>query len=367
MKRSKRRFSPSVQGLEERALLSTFTVLNNNDSGAGSLRAEVALANASPGSTVNFDSSVTGTISLTSGEISITAPMTINGPGAGVLAVDGGGASRIFNISGVSTPPTPVAINDLAFEHGSASSSNFTPLGGGDGGAIQADNSVVTLHGDVFVGNFATNRGGAVYNQAGMVTVDSCSFSNNSTDFHGGAIYNSGKEVVPAAASLGVINSVFIGNKAKEGGGAIENAEAVVPLFGVDTVKATVIDSVFADNSADQYGGAISDDNTGIVQILGDTFTGNVTAGNGGAVASGSVGPLGTVTVVQSKFVVNSSANQGGGIFSDSPLTLTNSLVEFNTALLPGPSGGGVHAKHSTFVGAGNTIIFNVPDDLLLV
>lgn len=367
MKRNRLRFSPSVQGLEERALLSTFTVLNTNDSGAGSLRAEVALANATPGSTINFDSSVTGTIVLTSGEIAITAPVTINGPGASVLSIDGGGTSRIFDISGAPSPPNPVAINDLAFQHGSASSSNFTPLGGGDGGAIQTDNSVVTLHGDVFVDNFATNRGGAIYNQAGMVTVDSCSFTRNSTDFHGGAIYNSGKEIVPSAASLGIINSVFIGNKAKEGGGAIENAEAVAPLFGIDTVKATVINSVFTENSAGQYGGAISDDNTGVIQVLGDTFTGNVSAGTGGAISSGSVGPLGSATVVQSKFVVNSAVDQGGGIFSDSPLTLTNSLVEFNSSALSGLAGGGVHAKNSTFVGTGNTIIFNTPNDLVLV
>lgn len=367
MSRARRRFSPSVSTLEGRALLSTFTVLNNNDSGPDSLRAEVALANASPGSTVDFDPSVTGTISLTSGEIAITAPMVIDGPGAGVLSINAGGLSRIFNVSGVPTPSTPVEIEGLAFEDGSASTPIFAPLSGGDGGAIQVDGSVVVLHDDVFVDNFAKYRGGAIFNQSGMLTVDNCSFSNNSTEFHGGAIYNSGHEIVPAAASLGVINSVFSGNVAGEGGGAIEDAEAVFSDIGLTTVKASVVSSVFTNNSSEQFGGAISVDNTGFLSVVGSVFTNNSTDGDGGAISSRDIGPYGGLSVVGSKFFANSSANRGGAIYSEVPLALTGSVVEFDVSALPLLAGGGVHAKLATFTGVGNTIIFNTPDDLILV
>src|SRR5262249_39650609 len=41
---SRQRFRPALEGLEDRALLSTLTVLNLNDNGAGSLRGQLAQA-----------------------------------------------------------------------------------------------------------------------------------------------------------------------------------------------------------------------------------------------------------------------------------------------------------------------------------
>jgi hypothetical protein len=64
----------------------TITVTNTNDSGPGSLRQ--ALANANNGDTINF--AVTGTISLFSGELVIGKNVTIAGPGANRLSIDGG-------------------------------------------------------------------------------------------------------------------------------------------------------------------------------------------------------------------------------------------------------------------------------------
>jgi hypothetical protein len=56
----------------------TITVTNTNDSGLGSLRQ--ALADANDGDTIDF--SVTGTISLTTGELLVDKSVTISGPGA---------------------------------------------------------------------------------------------------------------------------------------------------------------------------------------------------------------------------------------------------------------------------------------------
>src|SRR2546421_4217775 len=72
----------------------TLTVTSTADSGAGTLRG--ALASAAAGDTINF--SVTGTVLLTSGELPVTNNLTIIGPGANSLAVDGNFASRVFNI-----------------------------------------------------------------------------------------------------------------------------------------------------------------------------------------------------------------------------------------------------------------------------
>src|SRR5205085_5717173 len=75
----------------------TLTVTNTNDSGAGSLRDAINAADYD-GDTINFAPGVTGTITLTSGHLVITKNLTISGPGANVLTISGGMASRIFYV-----------------------------------------------------------------------------------------------------------------------------------------------------------------------------------------------------------------------------------------------------------------------------
>src|SRR5262249_22715731 len=59
-------------------------VMNNGDSGAGSLRQ--AILAACPGSTITFANSI-NLITLTSGELVINKNLTIQGPGANLLSV----------------------------------------------------------------------------------------------------------------------------------------------------------------------------------------------------------------------------------------------------------------------------------------
>src|SRR5262245_21481954 len=80
-----------------KAVPCTNTVYNIQDSGPGSLRD--ALANATNFETITFCPSVTGTILLTSGQLAITNGVTIVGPGANVLALDGNGSNGVFYVS----------------------------------------------------------------------------------------------------------------------------------------------------------------------------------------------------------------------------------------------------------------------------
>ena len=81
------------------ALASDFTVANHHDSGPGSLRQAVLDANATPGpDTILFDSRVTGTILLTSGALTVTDPLTLEGPGRDVLMIDGAAVPAILQV-----------------------------------------------------------------------------------------------------------------------------------------------------------------------------------------------------------------------------------------------------------------------------
>lgn len=75
----------------------THTVTNSADTGAGSLRQ--AIADAAASDTIIFDAGLNGgTITLTSGALTITNSLTISGPGPGLLAIDGNANGRVFYV-----------------------------------------------------------------------------------------------------------------------------------------------------------------------------------------------------------------------------------------------------------------------------
>src|SRR5260370_16215626 len=113
--KKRRTFVPQLLVLEDRTLPSTFTVMNLNDSGSGSLRQAILDANQTPGADViQFQSGLTGTITLTSGPLTISDTVTITGPGAALLAIDGNHAGRVLSIAGLTPNGT---LSGLSIEH----------------------------------------------------------------------------------------------------------------------------------------------------------------------------------------------------------------------------------------------------------
>lgn len=168
------------------------------DSGPGSLRQ--VIADAPAGSTITF--STTGTITLTSGVISIGKNLTLSGPGAGALTISGNNASRIFDIYGVS-----VSLSGLRLTAGRASGP-----GGPDGGAIyvfsgaslNVSNSQFDQH--VAQGDPCCEKGGVIFS-VGAVTITSSSFVNNFANQMASVV-----AAWPTGVSLSITNSCLVGN-----------------------------------------------------------------------------------------------------------------------------------------------------------
>jgi hypothetical protein len=146
---SRPRFRPTLESLEERIVPSTLTVVNLNDSGAGSLRYD--LAHAKTGDTIAFASGLQGTITLTSGELRVGQSVAIQGPGAGNLSIDGNHASRVFEI----LPGADVTISGLAVTDGVANSNGSGSLSGAGGGIKVDSGAALTLTGSVVTDNTA--------------------------------------------------------------------------------------------------------------------------------------------------------------------------------------------------------------------
>src|SRR4051794_16201661 len=88
-----------VELLEPRCVPALLTVTNLNDSGDGSLRAALLAANQdNVPDQVQFAAGLAGTLTLTSGELLISQPVTITGPGPAALTLTSNNASRIFNV-----------------------------------------------------------------------------------------------------------------------------------------------------------------------------------------------------------------------------------------------------------------------------
>jgi predicted outer membrane repeat protein len=190
---------PSLEVLEVRSLLSTFTVTNLLDSGPDSLRAAVASANANPGPDA-IDLATTGTITLTSGQLSITDSLTISGPGIDALTISGGGASRVFLLPAGNRT---VSIANLTVANGWASSPD---LNGGIymvGGGIYMGGGTLTLDHCTVSGNYAVNEGAGIYMTACTLALNQCTVSgNHAEDYGGGGALGGGLYVAGGTLTL---------------------------------------------------------------------------------------------------------------------------------------------------------------------
>ena len=178
----------------------TITVTSTADSGTGSLRD--TLAAASSGDNINF--SVTGTITLRGGPLTIDKSLTISGPGASDLAISGNHTDGVFVVKSGAT----VTVSGLTIENGKA-------LNGGGGGGI-SNLGILTVTNSAVTGNSALNFGGGIENFGTLTLTNSTVAGNTAGCCHGGGIGNSGTLTVKNTI---LANSLSSGNCYRGGGG----------------------------------------------------------------------------------------------------------------------------------------------------
>jgi uncharacterized repeat protein (TIGR01451 family) len=316
----------SVQGT---ARADSIPVTNLNDSGVGSLRQ--AIANATAGDTITL--SITGTIALTSGRLTITNDLTIAGPGAASLTISGNNASQIFGVFGAT-----VVLSGVTMSGGDA--------GGGQGGGIE-NWGTLTLTDSVVTGNNA-RIGGGIYS-SGTLNLTRSTVSGNTVSQSGGGLYING-----ATATL--TDSTVSGNASLDPAGSFAGGGFHISSGTVNLTRSTV-----SGNTSGKGGGFWSGGN---LNLTNSTVSGNsATAGIGGGIWVGT----GTLTIVNSTITGNSSAMHGGGIFDNSAdwhtagiidispndiTSLVNTIIAGNTAMeAPDCYGGPVTSLGNNLLG----------------
>ena len=304
----------------------TIIVTNTNDSGPGSLRQ--ALADANNGDTINF--AVTGTIGLTTGELLVDKSITISGPGAENLTVDGNKQSRVFHIASGQT----MTISGLTITNGHVSDS---------GGGIYNDHAVLTLNDCTISDNSATgNLGGGIHNDGTNIGHATLEINNSLiTNNSGGGIYN---DAIQAGTATLVITYSTLSNN---NGGAINNHGWSCTFCGNGTTSVQIINSSITNNP----GGAIYSD-TGRQNCGGScpvtiSITNSTISGNGSGVHNSTLSD----TVVSNSTI----SDNGSGIYNDNGALATS---VYNTTM----SNNGVEIRNfnAPVVVAMSHTIFNV-------
>ena len=174
----------------------------------------------------------------------------------------------------------------------------------------------------------ARNGGGALANNLGAtMTVRNSVLTDNAAigvgvGAHGGAILNGG--------ILTLTDSTLTRNTVTDVGGAGGG------LSNVGT--ATIRNSTLSGNSAPRSGGGIMNwrdpDGGAILNVINSTLSGNRATGEGVGYGGGINNESNCTATFTNSTVTGNQANYGGGIISDGLLTLGNTLVAGNAAVI---------------------------------
>ena len=349
----------------------TFIVTNLLDSGPGSLRNGINVANANPGAgTIVFDPSLSGgTIDLETGDLLITDDLTINGLGKEELTVrQSMPDDRIFTIDNSDASLINVTIDGLTIKGGSVDQTSGNPNGGG----ILSKENLTLTNSAVSKNRAQFGSGGGIYATGGKLTLDNVDISNNEVQFgngggvaiedtentnvlaalnkvdisgnvvsagHGGGIY-----VFQANLMEGLTNSRIYNNKASGSGGGLSLNQATVNVLENTDIY---------DNKSGQNGGGIFLEQANLPDGNNLVISNNEASGHGGGIFAVQA----TVSALtNSKISDNSSGDHGGGLFIQQATVadLNSNTIADNSA---GDEGGGIYLQQGDLSQAANNTL----------
>ncbi len=273
-------------GLSQAAGAATFVVDSAEDSGEGSLRAAIVLANATPGPHL-IEIQVPGsavTLSLQSPLPAIAAnDLTLDASASVGFRVDGQDQHRILETTASNQRLT---LRGIELRRGRAAS----------GGCVQIANRAdaeLMLDGVLFEACAAVRTdgpalGGAIHMPAGAsLAVVGSRFLGNSASGTGSG--QRGGALATGAASIDLRDSRFQGNLVSGGGAGDSRAGGAVSIAGSAVNIVFARGNRFSDNSVSAgsaaFGGGLEVNCTGCVVSLDSGYFGQNSAGLGGAIA----------------------------------------------------------------------------------
>lgn len=300
-----------VEFLEDRSCPSTFTVTNTNDSGAGSLRAEIALATADGNADViDFAPSMVGATlplstigneSVGASALAITTAITIQGSGQTLTRSAAAPAMRLFLVEGGGN----LTLEDLWLRNGDAAGqSGIDGAGGpGMGGAIFNQGTLnineSTLSGNQAAGGVAvtnggsgaqTGGGGGFTSGGGQGTfAGSFALTQTRVAFTGGG----GSDLVNIEPDANLPADILapsgngVGGNAL--GGAIFNSGGTVVITN-STLSGNAANGGLGNLAGGAAGGGAIFNIDGAVTLINDTLAGNLVNGGGGTTAGSADG-----------------------------------------------------------------------------
>ncbi len=387
--------------LEQRALLSTFTVNTTADENSASsipgqlsLREAIILANASPGPNTIIvpagDYLLTiagsGETAGQTGDLNINSDLSIQGAGSATTIIDGNGLDRVFDILGSGANVPVVSISGVTIQNGRAPDSptyglnngggievsdasltvnrcviqdNTTGNGGyaGNGGGIDVQNGTLSITNSTITGNTTGTgttlggSGGGVSGENSSVTIQQCLISNNTTGTgatsggnvsagRGGGVYDDG-----SLSTIDITGSTITGNVS--GGSASLGEGGGIYNYGGSTLF--LDNSTVSSNTASLNGGGVMNDNGTTDHITNCTIANNTAQGDGGGFYGGGgiVNTSGTIKLISGTTISGNTATSaagpgygGGGIYTDTHIgMIINSTIEGNTT---NADGGGI-------------------------
>lgn len=232
-----------------------------------------------------FDPSITGVpgvITLQYGSLSISDSVTISGPGADVLAIDGNDRYLIFGIQ-YNIPTDPLS-------RGAPTASNVTLSG------------LTLQNGNNGGGRRRSGGGGAIYSTRANLTVEDCVITGNKSGGHGAGIFFTGYY---SGERLTVRNTTLSDNFAYYGDGG--------GIYATRAGSVTLVDSTLTGNRADGSGGGVAHYGSRLTLIENCLVSGNIAYdGIGGGVAD--MEAYGPAAILNSVITDNEADYAGGGV-----------------------------------------------------